>query len=121
MKCFTPTNFLAFVIFILCLEAWRYGEADIDMAPMEKAEKEALYSVIQGFVGSWWNGSDLYPDPCGWTPIQVLFSLFIFCSCSIFFSSSQKSQDQFFFFPDHGQKESRVVIYILGYRFLIII
>ncbi|PON49629.1 LRR domain containing protein [Trema orientale] len=70
MKCFTPTNILAFVIFILCFDAWCFGEADIDMAPMEKAEQEALYSVIQGFVGSWWNGSDLYPDPCGWTPIQ---------------------------------------------------
>lgn len=42
-----------------------------DEAPMEKAEREALYSAIQGFVGDWWNGSDLYPDPCGWTPIQV--------------------------------------------------
>ncbi|XP_027095676.1 piriformospora indica-insensitive protein 2-like [Coffea arabica] len=39
-------------------------------APMEKAEQEALYSTIQSFVGKWWNGSDLYPDPCGWTPIQ---------------------------------------------------
>ncbi|KAK1374557.1 Piriformospora indica-insensitive protein 2 [Heracleum sosnowskyi] len=37
---------------------------------MEKREKEALYSAIQGFVGKGWNGSDLYPDPCGWTPIQ---------------------------------------------------
>ncbi|CBI27083.3 unnamed protein product, partial [Vitis vinifera] len=37
---------------------------------MEKTEQEALYSTIQGFVGTWWNGSDLYPDPCGWTPIQ---------------------------------------------------
>ncbi|KAG0479327.1 hypothetical protein HPP92_010185 [Vanilla planifolia] len=25
---------------------------------------------FQGFVGDWWNGSGLYPDPCGWTPIQ---------------------------------------------------
>ncbi|VVB02748.1 unnamed protein product [Arabis nemorensis] len=39
-------------------------------APMEKTEREALYSAIQGFVGDSWNGSDLYPDPCGWTPIQ---------------------------------------------------
>lgn len=38
---------------------------------MEKKEKEALYSAIEGFVGKGWNGSDLYPDPCGWTPIQV--------------------------------------------------
>lgn len=75
MKCFTPNNTLAFVIFILCLVAWSFGEGDIGMAPMEKTEQEALYSVIQGFVGSWWNGSDLYPDPCGWTPIQVPLSL----------------------------------------------
>jgi len=38
---------------------------------MKKKEKEVIYSVIQGFVGKWWNGSYLYPDPCGWTPIQV--------------------------------------------------
>lgn len=43
-------------------------------APMHKAEQQALYSAVQAFVGSWWNGSDLYPDPCGWTPIQVLIS-----------------------------------------------
>ncbi|MQM01606.1 hypothetical protein Taro_034362 [Colocasia esculenta] len=39
-------------------------------APMEKKEQEALYFAIQGFVGKSWNGSELYPDPCGWTPIQ---------------------------------------------------
>ncbi|KAI3416857.1 uncharacterized protein J3R85_014964, partial [Psidium guajava] len=42
-------------------------------APMESREQEALYSAIQGFVGRWWNGSDLYPDPCGWTPIQGVY------------------------------------------------
>lgn len=47
-------------------------EAEPLGALMEKREQEALYSVIQGFVGKSWNGSDLYPDPCGWTPIQVL-------------------------------------------------
>ncbi|XP_024989906.1 piriformospora indica-insensitive protein 2-like [Cynara cardunculus var. scolymus] len=46
-------------------------------APMVKTEQEALYSAIQGFVGQWWNGSYLYPDPCGWTPIQGV-------SCDIF-------------------------------------
>ncbi|KAJ9554166.1 hypothetical protein OSB04_018211 [Centaurea solstitialis] len=46
-------------------------------APMVKMEQEALYSAIQGFVGEWWNGSDLYPDPCGWTPIQGV-------SCDVF-------------------------------------
>ncbi|KAK4263736.1 hypothetical protein QN277_029112 [Acacia crassicarpa] len=45
-------------------------ETDVSLAPMEKKELEAIYSTIQGFVGNWWNGSDLYPDPCGWTPIQ---------------------------------------------------
>lgn len=45
-------------------------------APMKRDEQVALYSTIQDFVGKWWNGSDLYPDPCGWTPIQVYpFSL----------------------------------------------
>ncbi|KAI3744281.1 hypothetical protein L1987_57358 [Smallanthus sonchifolius] len=46
-------------------------------APMVETEQEALYSAIQGFVGNWWNGSDLYPDPCGWTPIQGV-------SCDVF-------------------------------------
>ncbi|CAN8293817.1 unnamed protein product [Cochlearia groenlandica] len=46
-------------------------------APMVKREREALYIAIQGFVGDSWNGSDLYPDPCGWTPIQGV-------SCDIF-------------------------------------
>lgn len=54
------------------------GEAgDEVVATMEKTEKEALYSAIQGFVGSWWNGSDLFPDPCGYTPIQGV-------SCDLF-------------------------------------
>ncbi|XP_024030777.1 piriformospora indica-insensitive protein 2-like [Morus notabilis] len=43
------------------------------IAPMERKEQEALYYSIQGFVGKWWNGSDLYPDPCGWTPIQGVY------------------------------------------------
>ena len=47
-------------------------ESDVQVAPMEKTEQEALYLMIQGFVGQSWNGSGLYPDPCGWTPIQVL-------------------------------------------------
>ncbi|KAK4780881.1 hypothetical protein SAY87_016987 [Trapa incisa] len=47
-----------------------YSDGASDEAPMDRAEKEALYSAIRGFVGDWWNGSDLYPDPCGWTPIQ---------------------------------------------------
>ena len=51
-------------------EEGEYEDAGVE-APMVKTEQEALYSAIQGFVGKWWNGSDLYPDPCGWTPIQV--------------------------------------------------
>ncbi|EPS63969.1 hypothetical protein M569_10811 [Genlisea aurea] len=53
------------------------GEDEEISAPMKRTEKEALYSAIQGFVGKWWNGSDLYPDPCGWTPIQGV-------SCDLF-------------------------------------
>ena len=40
-------------------------------APMEEKERAALYAAIEGFVGKGWNGSGLYPDPCGWSPIQV--------------------------------------------------
>ncbi|KAJ6350866.1 hypothetical protein OIU78_006900 [Salix suchowensis] len=69
------------VILVLCvvnLGVWCYGEADYnDAAPMEEGEKTALYTAIQGFVGNWWNGSDLYPDPCGWTPVQGV-------SCDLF-------------------------------------
>ncbi|CAJ1944326.1 unnamed protein product [Sphenostylis stenocarpa] len=43
---------------------------DSSLSPMKNKEKEIIYSVIQGFVGKGWNGSYLYPDPCGWTPIQ---------------------------------------------------
>ncbi|KAF3620256.1 Piriformospora indica-insensitive protein 2 [Capsicum annuum] len=56
---------LAGVYIVICK-----GEADGSIAPMEKYEKEALYSAIQGFVGNEWNGSFLYPDPCGWTTIE---------------------------------------------------
>ncbi|KAI4357881.1 hypothetical protein L6164_001800 [Bauhinia variegata] len=64
-------------LFILYLGAKSFGQEDLDMAPMEESEQNALYSTIQGFVGNWWNGSDLYPDPCGWTPIQGV-------SCDLF-------------------------------------
>lgn len=59
------------LIFRLCVTGESSPEVTDDGAPMEKTEQEALYSAIQGFVGDSWNGSDLYPDPCGWTPIQV--------------------------------------------------
>ncbi|GKC59314.1 hypothetical protein Tco_1086912 [Tanacetum coccineum] len=45
-------------------------------APMVETEQIALYTAIQGFVGQEWNGSDLYPDPCGWTPIQCKSTTF---------------------------------------------
>ncbi|KAK4741492.1 hypothetical protein SAY87_025080 [Trapa incisa] len=53
------------------------GAGTTGEAPMDRAEKEALYSAIRGFVGDWWNGSYLYPDPCGFTPIQGV-------SCDLF-------------------------------------
>lgn len=51
-------------------------KSDVMTAPMHKGELQALYLVIQGFTGNSWNVSQLYPDPCGWTPIQVLNSSF---------------------------------------------
>ncbi|XP_072998570.1 uncharacterized protein [Typha latifolia] len=54
-----------------------FSETGDSVAPMEKKEQDALYSVIESFVGKWWNGSGLYPDPCGWTPIQGV-------SCDLF-------------------------------------
>ncbi|KAL9225996.1 hypothetical protein vseg_001857 [Gypsophila vaccaria] len=66
-------NIVVSVVIVLILEGWFCnGEREevINIAEMEKSEKQNLYEGIQGFVGDWWNGSDLYPDPCGWTPIQ---------------------------------------------------
>lgn len=59
---------------VLCFTPDESGSGS---AQMEKTEQAALYSAIQGFVGSSWNGYDLYPDPCGWTPIQGV-------SCDVF-------------------------------------
>ncbi|GKU90413.1 hypothetical protein SLEP1_g4408 [Rubroshorea leprosula] len=72
-----PSNHFILVVCILCLGVLCGGQTEFGTAQMEKAEQAALYSAIQGFVGNWWNGSDLYPDPCGWTPIQGV-------SCDIF-------------------------------------
>jgi hypothetical protein len=47
------------------------GSASTATAPMEEAEKRALFAALESFVGKGWNGSALYPDPCGWSPIQV--------------------------------------------------
>ncbi|CAI9096313.1 OLC1v1032418C1 [Oldenlandia corymbosa var. corymbosa] len=65
MKVFMIALVLVFYLSTVC-----NGESESVAAPMAKAEQETLYSTIQSFVGKWWNGSDLYPDPCGWTPIQ---------------------------------------------------
>lgn len=45
--------------------------AAAETAPMEEKERRALYAAIESFVGKGWNGSGLYPDPCGWSPIQA--------------------------------------------------
>ncbi|KAL1218531.1 Piriformospora indica-insensitive protein 2 [Cardamine amara subsp. amara] len=63
------------LLFLLCVWCfvvdWSKAETEeSEASPMEKTEQASLYSTIQGFVGDSWNGSDLYPDPCGWTPIQ---------------------------------------------------
>ncbi|KAJ8631122.1 hypothetical protein MRB53_024445 [Persea americana] len=46
------------------------AQTDTSVSPMLATEREALYSLIQAFAGNSFNGSELYPDPCGWTPIQ---------------------------------------------------
>ncbi|KAG0461051.1 hypothetical protein HPP92_021034 [Vanilla planifolia] len=68
------------VIFLLLQPSFFFdalSQTDVTTAPMEEKEKQALYYTIQGFVGKLWNGSELYPDPCGWTPIQGV-------SCDLF-------------------------------------
>ncbi|KAI3778882.1 hypothetical protein L2E82_08271 [Cichorium intybus] len=72
---YITTTFIVLVLIVTVIGMYVNGEngefEDVGGgAPMAKTEQEALYSAIQGFVGNWWNGSDLYPDPCGWTPIQ---------------------------------------------------
>lgn len=72
MRGFKNSRFCVLVIiFLLHFGVWCNGDTENMGAPMEQNEINALYSTIQGFVGKSWNGSDLYPDPCGWTPIQV--------------------------------------------------
>ncbi|CAI8604176.1 unnamed protein product [Vicia faba] len=81
MKCIKSmiTSIIYTMFIILSMNEVCYGqeEPSSDVTPMEKQELEALYSTIQGFVGDSWNGSSLYPDPCGWSPIQGV-------SCDIF-------------------------------------
>ncbi|KAG6477933.1 piriformospora indica-insensitive protein 2-like [Zingiber officinale] len=68
---------LSFLLLVNLLLQRASAETESSVAPMDKAEKEALYSVIRDLVGVRWNGSDLYPDPCGWTQIQGV-------SCDLF-------------------------------------
>ncbi|XP_010925079.1 piriformospora indica-insensitive protein 2-like isoform X1 [Elaeis guineensis] len=66
-----------FLLQLFFFSSYVFSASEVITAPMEQTEQEALYLVIQAFVGEWWNGSGLYPDPCGWTPIQgVLCDLF---------------------------------------------
>lgn len=58
------------LLFLLCNSAL-HAHAQDPASPMGKKEQESLYFTIQGFVGRWWNGSELFPDPCGSTPVQV--------------------------------------------------
>ncbi|KAE8663390.1 putative Membrane lipoprotein [Hibiscus syriacus] len=62
--------FLLVGSFVFCEDD---GDQVSSVSPMVKEEQEALYGAIQGFVGNFWNGSDLYSDPCGWTPIQGVY------------------------------------------------
>lgn len=79
---FVKTSFFGLLVMVSLILVCVYGENDEyegveGGAPMVETEQIALYSAIQGFVGQEWNGSDLYPDPCGWTPIQGV-------SCDLF-------------------------------------
>lgn len=60
-----------------CAAEGEEGAAAEAEAPMDEKEKRALYAAIESFVGTGWNGSGLFPDPCGQTPIQGV-------SCDLF-------------------------------------
>lgn len=49
-----------------------FSRPEDSVAPMEKTEQEALYLAVQSLAGIWCNGSELYPDPCSWMPLQFL-------------------------------------------------
>ncbi|XP_052110374.1 piriformospora indica-insensitive protein 2-like isoform X2 [Arachis duranensis] len=66
-KCTQAVCFMFLMVLLFCVCE---GQDSSSLSPMDEKEKQVVYNVIQGFVGKWWNGSDLYPDPCGWTPIQ---------------------------------------------------
>lgn len=61
---------IIFCYLLLPLLSGVSAQTDTSVSPMLATEREALYSLIQAFAGNSFNGSELYPDPCGWTPIQ---------------------------------------------------
>ncbi|XP_068643892.1 piriformospora indica-insensitive protein 2-like [Aristolochia californica] len=75
MRKFLFFHSLLFLFLVLPLSATTNVETST--SPMEKREQETLYSILRSFVGNWFNGSEVYPDPCGWTPIQGV-------SCDLF-------------------------------------
>jgi hypothetical protein len=64
---------LGLVLLVVQLLHGCSGQADdgAARAPMPDREKRTLFAAVESFVGDGWNGSGLYPDPCGWSPIQV--------------------------------------------------
>ncbi|XP_057765674.1 piriformospora indica-insensitive protein 2-like [Salvia miltiorrhiza] len=70
MKKIESLSFPIVIVWLLHSTVPCIGQDESLGSPMKRAEQEALYNTLQDFVGKWWNGSDLYPDPCGWTPIQ---------------------------------------------------
>ncbi|KAK8948551.1 Piriformospora indica-insensitive protein 2 [Platanthera zijinensis] len=71
MKKTTALQAILLLLQLLCFGV--SSQSDSLTATMDGEERQFLYSAIQGFVGKWWNGSNLYPEPCGWTPIQGVF------------------------------------------------
>lgn len=67
-------NYLLLVVLLL---SDALAETDTSVSPMLATEREALYSLMRALIGSEFNVSELYPDPCGWTPIQGI-------SCDLF-------------------------------------
>lgn len=63
-------NICCYLLLLLSLLSDVSAQTDTSVSPMLATEKAALYSLIQAFAGNTFNGSELYPDPCGWTPIQ---------------------------------------------------
>ncbi|KAL4195717.1 hypothetical protein AMTRI_Chr04g179710 [Amborella trichopoda] len=84
MRCKSSILIISVLFFHGVVVVWGQAQAQAQ-APMDWTEKEALYSLIQGLLGEEWNGSHLYPDPCGWTPIQGV-------SCDLLTTQQQQQQ-----------------------------